>query len=131
MRQIPKHFARPLWQHLRLEPPLGDKLKFRAKVPYSEIDLDQATSSLRSSFATYRPSAKVISKRSGSALVVQFIEFEVDASAVGHTAFGVMDKAGCDGGAEALPPCNGPLNLLGNWRIGIALGHEDKFVHIP
>ncbi len=35
---------------------------------------------------------KAISKRSGLALVVQYIELEVDASAVGHTAFGVMDQ---------------------------------------
>ncbi len=35
-------------------------------------------------------------------------------------------RAGAPSGRSAY---NGHLNLLGNWRIGIALGHKEKFVH--
>jgi hypothetical protein len=130
VRQETERFARPLWQHLNLEPPLGEKLKIRAKVPYSEIDLDQATSCFRSTLAIHR-SARVINMRSRATLVVQYLKLAVEASAVGHAAFGVVDQAAGDGGAEALSTFSGPFNLLGNWRVGILLGHGNKVVHIP
>ncbi len=77
--------------------------------------MDQSTSSVRALFATCRLTIKVISKRSGLPLIVQYLEVKVDASAVGHTAFGVMDQAGGDDGTEeAVPPYNGSLNLLRN-----------------
>jgi hypothetical protein len=52
---------------------------------------------------------------------------------VDHPAFGVIEnQSGCDGGEMVRGShYNGPLNLLGSWRIGIPLRPEDKLLHVP
>ena len=72
---------------------------------------------------------KVISERSGLALVLQWIACEMDPCPVDHPAFGVMENQSVGlqwrgWGAFCLHPYNVPLNLLGNWRIGILLRHD-------
>ncbi len=84
MREKPGGFARPLSQHLRLEPPPanpGERIKRLAKVPFSEIDLTKPRRIIRLMFSASRPTIKVFSERSVLALAVQWIECEVDPDA--------------------------------------------------